>query len=117
MPGHSSSAAPDLPAAAVLLVLLPASSLSPPAAGPTFSAPDLAALQRRLGPAVQVMQINEAAFPAVVHSFAPEQLPTCVLLHQGVELWRQPGLPTTAGVAALDLVLQKAGIGRICCSD
>ncbi|AII53921.1 hypothetical protein [Hymenobacter sp. APR13] len=110
MPGYPPPAAPELPAAAVLLVLLPASSFSTPAAGPGFSASDLEALQRRLGAAVQVMQINEAAFPAVVHSFAPEQLPTCVLLHQGVELWRQPGMPTPDGVAALDLVLLQAGI-------
>ncbi|WBA43017.1 hypothetical protein [Hymenobacter canadensis] len=113
MPGHLPPVAPELPAAAVLLVLLPALPVSPQAAGPAFSAPDLAALQRRLGTAVQVMQINEGAFPAVVHSFAPEQLPTCVLLHQGVELWRQPGMPTSAGVAALSLVLLQAGIGGV----
>ena len=111
MPGQLPPAAPELPAATVLLVLLPALPFPPPAAGPVFSSLDLAALQRRLGTAVQVLQINEAVFPAVVRSFAPEQLPTCVLLHQGVELWRQPGVPTPAGVAVLDLVLLQAGIG------
>lgn len=83
--------------AAVLLVMLPL-------LGPRSrhaSAADLATLQSRLGPAVRVLQIDEASHPAILSSFAPAQLPTSVLMHHGVELWRRPGLPEAAEIAAL----------------
>lgn len=54
-----------------------------------------------LGPATQLLQIDEATYPAVVRSFAPTELPTCVLMHQGVELWWQPGLPDAEQIVAL----------------
>ncbi|GAA4495926.1 hypothetical protein GCM10023172_08490 [Hymenobacter ginsengisoli] len=83
----------SLPEGAVLLVLLPPAETSHPA--------DLGALQQRLGPAVRVLTIDEASHPAVVRSFGPPQLPTCVLVRQGVELWRQQGLPEVEALAAL----------------
>lgn len=82
-----SEVAPD---PAMLLVLLPAATGPLPA--PPL--PALAELQRRLGPAIRVLRVDEARHPAVVRSFAPTQLPVCVLVRRGVELWRQPGLPT-----------------------
>jgi thioredoxin-like negative regulator of GroEL len=82
------------PAPAVLLVLLPLG------AGAAARA-TLAALQQQLGAAVRVLAIDEASHPAVVHSFGPPALPACVLVRQGVELWRQQGLPDAAAVASL----------------
>jgi hypothetical protein len=80
------------PDPAVLLVLLP------PAAGEDVGGVERTAtlrhLRQRLGPAVRVLTIDEASHPAVVRSFGPPELPACVLMRQGVELWRQPGLPT-----------------------
>ncbi|AMJ64013.1 hypothetical protein AXW84_00160 (plasmid) [Hymenobacter sp. PAMC 26628] len=62
-------------------------------------------LQRQLGTAIKVLPVDAADHPAVVHSFDVQDLPTCVLLRHGVELWRQPGLPDGAGLAALLLQL------------
>jgi hypothetical protein len=83
---------PELLAPAVLLVLVPAGQLPTPA--------QLDALQRRLGPAVRVLRIDEATHPAVVRSFAVAQLPACVLVREGVELWRQPGWPESEALVA-----------------
>lgn len=81
-----------VPEATVLLVLLP-----PVAAGqaPALSIGALRALQARLGPGVRVLRVDEVSHPTVVRSFSgqPATLPACVLVRQGVELWRQPGLP------------------------
>ncbi len=94
------------PATAVLLVLLP-----PAAAGeglPTaFTSTAIRALQRRLGPAIRVLKIDEASHPAVVRSFGPPALPACVLVRQGVELWRHQGLPEAE--ADLRHLLEAAG--------
>jgi hypothetical protein len=86
------------PDPAVLLVLLPA------AAGEAFGGVGRAAtlhhLRQRLGRAVRVLTIDEASHPTVVRSFSPPELPACVLMRQGVELWRQPGLPTADALLA-----------------
>lgn len=92
------------PAATVLLVLLP---IGARAAATTA----LAALQQQLGAAVRVLAIDEATHPAVVRSFGPPALPACVLVRQGVELWRQPGLPDAEAVADLLYVAQH-GLSR-----
>ncbi|MBH8559052.1 thioredoxin [Hymenobacter negativus] len=91
---------PERPPAAVLLVMLPPVRY-PLAQPPSGFAADLATLQTRLGAAVQVLQIDEASYPAILRSFAPTQLPTSVLMHHGVELWRRPGLPDAAEIDAL----------------
>ena len=88
MPTHSFSP----PAPAVLLVLLPLG------AGPA-EAVALATVQQQLGAAVRVLAIDETSHPAVVRSFGAPALPACVLVRQGVELWRQWGLPDAAAVA------------------
>jgi hypothetical protein len=80
--------------AAVLLVLLPLP------AGQAAPAPTLHHLQQCLGPAVRVLAIDEASHPAVVRSFGTPELPACVLMRQGVELWRQPGLPSPEALLA-----------------
>ncbi|GAB2949907.1 hypothetical protein GCM10027048_13830 [Hymenobacter coalescens] len=93
---------PLLPAsdAAVLLVLLP--DAGQPRQLPPVSSASLTQLQHRLGGAVRVLKIDEASHPTVVRSFQASQLPSCVLVRQGIELWRQVGLPEDeAAVAAL----------------
>jgi thioredoxin-like negative regulator of GroEL len=81
----------------MLLVLLP---LAQAGEGPAARAA-IGALQQQLGPAVRVLRIDAAAHPAVVRSFQVPALPAWVLVRQGVELGRQPGLPTAETVAAL----------------
>jgi hypothetical protein len=81
---------------AVLLVLLPLAADAPQF---TFSPVAAATLERQLGGAVRVLTVDEASSPAVIRSFAPLRLPTCVLMHQGMELWRQPGLPELDAIA------------------
>lgn len=83
--------AKSVPEAAVLLVLLPSLARHPAA----LSATDVTLLQHHLGPAVQVLRIDEGTYPMVVRSFLPLQLPACVLLRQGVELWRQERIAST----------------------
>ena len=84
----------------MLLVLLPAATGAARLTRATTLA-GLSALQRQLGPAIQVLQIDEATHPAVVRSFDGRTLPAFVLLRHGVELWRQAGLPNSQGIAAL----------------
>ncbi len=89
------------PDPAMLLVLLP------PVAGGEGRAQLLAVntlldgLQGRLGAAIRVLKINEASHPAVVRSFRAPQLPAFVLVQQGIELWRQQGLPEGEDLAGL----------------
>ena len=86
-----------LPAeAAVLLVLLAAPGAVGP--DPVVSAAALAALQQQLGAAVRVLRLDTANHPAVVSSFDAAELPCFVLVHHGIELWRQCGLPDAATV-------------------
>ena len=87
--------------AAVLLVMLPRPARHSLVQSQSVFAAELAALQSRLGPAVRVLQIDEASYPAILRSFAPAQLPTSVLMHHGVELWRRPGLPDADEIDAL----------------
>lgn len=88
-----------VPEAAVLLVLLPPVLHGQP---PALSPGALRALQARLGPGVRVLWVDEATYPAIVRSFSgqPAALPACVLVRQGVELWRLPGLPEIATIEA-----------------
>ena len=87
------------PDTAVLLVLLP---LEPGSefTGETRTAASLRVLQGRLGAAIRVLKIDEASHPAVVRSFGPPQLPACVLVRQGVELWRLQGLPEDESIVS-----------------
>ncbi len=77
--------------AAVLLVLLPTEGTAPPVREATLLA--LHALQQRLGSVIRVLSVDDASHPAVVRSFQATTLPAFVLVRQGVELWRQQGLP------------------------
>lgn len=92
---------PPLPGAdeTVLLVLLPAAAAAQPL--PQRLAGDLEQLQQQLGPAIRVLKIEEAKHPTVVRSFHAAALPACVLVRRGIELWRQPGLPSAETAAAL----------------
>ena len=85
-----STSASVLPDTLVLLVLLPPAGPGPRDAHTTAS---LRNLQQQLGTAVRVLPVDSASHPAVVRSFGPPALPACVLMRQGVELWRHQGLP------------------------
>lgn len=58
-------------------------------------------LQQRFGSQLRLLRIDEVSHPDVVHSFGITQTPTCVLVRQGVELWRQEGLPDETALATL----------------
>ena len=89
-----------LPAdAATLLVLLPPVGTAPQVRATTLAA--LAALQREVGAAIRVLTVDEASHPVVVRSFHTSDLPCFVLMRQGVELWRQVGLPEGRGIGLL----------------
>ena len=50
-------------------------------------------LQTLVGDTVRILKIDEAAHPEVVQSFGITQTPAFVLVRQGIELWRQVGMP------------------------
>ena len=90
---------PPPPAARLLVLLPPALTVSDrQKRAATLAA--LSALQRQLGADIRVLRIDEASHPAVVHSFDGQGLPAFVLIREGVELWRQQGLPEGEGMAA-----------------
>lgn len=90
--------------AAVLLVLLPvALGAAQQTRLATISA--LEVLQQQLGSAILVLKIDQASHPTVVSSFQTAGLPAFVLVRQGVELWRQQGLPE--GESIVPLLLSK----------
>lgn len=80
----------SLPAVLLVVLPLPTGRVAP---ADRYRAA-LGTLRQQLGPAVRVLAIDEASHPAVVRSFGLPALPACVLMRQGVELWRQQGLPT-----------------------
>ena len=95
-----------LPAdAAMLLVLLPPVGTAPQVRVDTLAA--LAALQREVGAAIRVLTVDELSHFSVVRSFHAADLPCFVLMQQGVELWRQCGLPEGEGIGPL--LLTKLG--------
>ncbi|UFH57116.1 thioredoxin [Spirosoma sp. KNUC1025] len=61
----------------------------------------VAQLQPQLSGKIRVIKIEETAHPMIVQSFDLKQLPAFVLLLQGIELWRQEGLPETNLLALL----------------
>jgi hypothetical protein len=93
------------PEAAVLLVLLPAPVSRAGRSSEAVSPAALDALQLQLGAAIRVLRINESSHPSVVSSFKAAALPCFVLVHHGIELWRQCGL-TDGGLIA-PLLLSK----------
>jgi hypothetical protein len=94
LPGHP----------AMLLVLLPTVGLgnqqeTPPGREATVLL--LRSLQLELGTAIRVLRVDEDSHPAVVRAFDSRGVPAFVLLRDGVELYRQQGLPVGAQMAAL----------------
>lgn len=88
----------------MLLVLLPRVGIGKSEQTPAVRANTLhviSTLQQSLGSAIRVLRIDEASHPAVVHSFDGRGLPAFVLIREGVELWRQQGLPEGQQMAAL----------------
>ena len=93
------------PLPAVLLVLLPEAVSDVAREGRAAVLAGLSRLQRQLGAAIQVLRVDEATYPAVVHSFDVGGLPAFVLTWHGTELWRAQGLPDGEDIA--DLLLSK----------
>jgi len=93
--------------AAVLLVLLP--PVASGGAGPDRAVlhTALRTLQQQLGPTIRVLKVDEARHPIVVRSFHINELPAFVLVHKGIELWREQGLPEGEGI--VPLLLSKVG--------
>ncbi|RYY21549.1 MAG: thioredoxin [Cytophagaceae bacterium] len=96
------------PDAAVLLVLLPLVAAGVAQQVRASTRMMLDKLQQRLGPAIQVLVVDEASDPDVVRSFRVPTLPAFLLVRQGIELWRQPGLPEGETIA--EEMLQRVGI-------
>ena len=91
---------PELLRTAVLLVLLPPNTCPHASVGPGVRVA-LRILQDQLGDSIRVLTIDEGSHPAVVRSFGLAELPACVLVRQGVELWRQQGLPEEDGLVSV----------------
>jgi hypothetical protein len=87
--------------AAMLLVLLPLVEGEAARKDRVATLAGLRALQQQLGSAIRVLSVEEASHPAVVRSFQTSTLPACVLLREGLELWRHTGLPVGENVVAL----------------
>lgn len=104
------SSPPRLPPAdaAVLLVLLPLVVAGVAQQVQAATRVMLDKLQQRLGTAIQVLVVDEANDPDVVRSFRVPTLPAFLLVQQGIELWRQPGLPE--GGAIVEQLLQRVGL-------
>jgi len=62
------------------------------------------AIQAHFGAQIQVLKIDEINHADVVRSFAITHTPSFVLVHLGVELWRQESLPNES---ALILQIQR----------
>ncbi len=58
-------------------------------------------LQFLLGPAIHVLKVDAGSHPEVVRAFDGQGVPAFVLLRDGMELWRQQGLPEGEPMAAL----------------
>ncbi|WP_019986728.1 thioredoxin family protein [Rudanella lutea] len=76
--------------AAVLLIFMPVDATLRPSVQVLIER-----LRGHLGTGVRVMKLDEAVHPDIFRSFEITQLPTFVLIRQGIELWRQEGLPET----------------------
>jgi thioredoxin-like negative regulator of GroEL len=61
----------------------------------------LKALQTQLGTTIRILRVDEDTHPGVVQAFDGQGVPAFVLLRDGVELWRQQGLPAGELIAAL----------------
>jgi thioredoxin-like negative regulator of GroEL len=89
---------------AMLLVLLPTVGPSLWQETPLARASTLRLLkdlQTQLGTAIRILKVDEASHPGVVQAFDGQGVPAFVLLRDGVEIWRQQGLPEGEPIAAL----------------
>jgi thioredoxin-like negative regulator of GroEL len=48
-------------------------------------------LQQKFKESIRILKIDETIHPDVVQSFSVKQLPTFILVQQGIEVWRQEG--------------------------
>lgn len=71
---------------AVLLAFLPSASRENSAVSMLVDA-----LQKQLGESIRILKIEEKLHPDVVQSFSVTDLPTYILVQQGIELWRHEG--------------------------
>ncbi|MEZ0607582.1 thioredoxin [Fibrella sp. WM1] len=77
---------------AVLLCFLPPATSREAVQERTFMTTFSQGLQQRLPDLVRVLNVDQTAHPDVVNSFNLTQLPALVLVHHGVERWRQEGV-------------------------
>jgi thioredoxin-like negative regulator of GroEL len=61
----------------------------------------LKTLQTQLGTAIRILKVDEDSHPGVVQAFDGQGVPAFVLLRDGVEIWRQQGLPQGELITAL----------------
>jgi thioredoxin-like negative regulator of GroEL len=61
----------------------------------------LKGLQTQLGTTIRILKVDEGSHPGVVQAFYGQGVPAFVLLRDGVEIWRQQGLPEGELIAAL----------------
>ncbi|GAB4048950.1 thioredoxin domain-containing protein [Spirosoma litoris] len=64
-------------------------------------------LQEKLTGRVQLLKIEEIVHPGVAQSFAVTQLPSFILVWQGIELWRQDGFSSDNLLDLLEQYLPK----------
>ncbi|GAB3265587.1 hypothetical protein GCM10027347_33430 [Larkinella harenae] len=54
-----------------------------------------------LGERIRITRVDQVVHPEVVRSFGVQQLPSFVLLKQGIEIWRHNGLLSAAELLQL----------------
>lgn len=83
----------------VLLIFMPSEQVNRQQRAALLTLADW--LQKHLGDLARVLKIDKGTYPDVVQSFDITYTPTFVLVRQGIELWRQVGMPDEATLANL----------------
>ncbi|GAB3321174.1 hypothetical protein GCM10027299_15290 [Larkinella ripae] len=58
-------------------------------------------VRAEVGDCVRITRVDQLMHPEVVRSFGVQQLPSFVLLKQGIEIWRHMGLLNSAELSRL----------------
>lgn len=87
----------------ILLVFLPSAHDEPRLKTDTLVL--LKHLQTHLADRIELLSIDPDAHNQVTLSFQVTQTPTLILLHRGVELWRQTGLTEQDSLSAITHLL------------
>ena len=87
------------PLSAVLLVFMPSAPATHEQRKLLVQPTD--SVQGRFQTRLRVLRIDATNHPHVVHCFAVTLTPTFVLVREGLELWRQEGLPAEETLVSL----------------